>query len=103
MLFAMKPEKHSSASQTGAPYGPDLDGCKAGILRSVSALDVSPTRKEESAATTETIRLAQIAASTRNATAEVRTSAKNQRYALGHIEDNLLLSLVTAVPLLTLN
>ena len=65
-----------------------MEGCKAGIRRSVSALDVSPRRKVESAVTTETMRLAYIAASTRNAMAEMTKTAKHHRKAMREADRN---------------
>ncbi len=53
-----------------------------------SALEVSPTRNVESARTTEEIRLAQIAASTRNAIAEAKTKTKHQRYMRLSLSEN---------------
>jgi hypothetical protein len=56
-----------------------IGGLQRGYSSQRLALEVSPTRNVESAVTTETIRLAKIAASTRNAMAAVKKTAKHQR------------------------
>lgn len=65
-----------------------MEGCKAGIRRSVSALEVSPMRKVDSAVTTEAIRFAYIAASTRNAMAEMTRTAKHHRQTMREADRN---------------